>query len=132
MASGWSLLKREAPFERDYLLPGSTRNYGSFEKQDLKYAVGSAIQTRVLSILKVGEEPLFRHRVVHCWTPYSGWNFLAIGHGCTRVCKAGARSVGRRGGLVGAREREVHEVGQAARLNDAGSRLEGSPGPIES
>ena len=31
------------------------------------------------------EEPLFRHRVVHCWTPHSGRNFLpsatgALGH----------------------------------------------------
>ena len=36
--------------------------------------MGSAIQTRVLSILKI--ERLLRHRVVHYWTPHSGRNFL--------------------------------------------------------
>ena len=76
MSAGWSLLCREAPFERDYLIPAPTGNYGSCKKQELKYAVGSAIQTRVLSILSIGAEPLFRHRVVHCWIPHSGWNFM--------------------------------------------------------
>ena len=75
MSAGWSLLCREAPFERDFLIPAPTGNYGSCKKQQLKYAVGSAIQTRVLSILSIGGEPLFRHRA-HYWTPHSGWNFL--------------------------------------------------------
>ena len=76
VTTGWKLLVQEAPFERDYLLPVPTGNYGSCKKQELKYAVGSAIQTRVLSLLKVGEEPLFRHRVAHFWTPHSGKNFM--------------------------------------------------------
>ena len=76
MAAGWSLLRREAPFERDYLFPAPTGNYGSRKRQELRYAVGSAIQTSILSIVKGGDEPLFRHRVVHNWTPRSGRNFL--------------------------------------------------------
>ena len=76
MTTGWKLLVQEAPFERDYLLPVPTGNYGSCRRQELKYSVGSAMQTRVLSLLKVGEEPLFRHRVTHFWTPHSGRNFM--------------------------------------------------------
>ena len=76
MATGWLLLQREAQFERDYLLPSPTGNYSSCKKQELKYAIGSAIQGRVLSLLKLNEETLFRFRVIHYWTPHSGRNFM--------------------------------------------------------
>ena len=35
MVLGWSLLGREAPFQRDYLLPGPTGNYGSSRTERL-------------------------------------------------------------------------------------------------
>ena len=80
-------MRREALFERVYLLPAPTGNYGSCKRQELKYAVGSAVQTRILSIVKVGDEPLFRHRVVHYWTPHSGRNFLPSATGALGYSK---------------------------------------------
>ena len=124
-AAGWSLLKREALFERDYLLPAPAGNYGSCKREALKYAVGSAIQTRVMSILKIGEEPLFRHRWSTAGTPHSGRNFLPPVTGALGYAKQ-VRDV-----LGGARKREINDVGQTAHLSDAGGRHEDSPGQIE-
>ena len=125
LTTGWSLMRQESPFDRDYLLPVPTGNHGSCKKQELKYAVGSAIQTGVLSILKVGGEPLFRHRVVHYWAPHSGRNFLPSATGALGCPKAGTRRIGR---MVRSRQREIHEAGQTAYLNDAGSRCESISG----
>ena len=83
MSAGWSLLCREAPFVTG--LPHPPRllaNCGSCKKHELKYAVGSAIQTRVLSILSIGREPLFRHRVAR-----TTWTSATV---CFGISEAGA------------------------------------------
>ena len=76
MVTGWQLLKEHAAFERDYLLPSPSDGFRGCRRQELKYVVGSAVQFRLLSSLKLNGKQLFSHRVAQHWTPHSGRNFL--------------------------------------------------------
>ena len=53
MSTGWQLLAEEAAFDRDCLLPSPTDGFRSCRRQELRYILGSAVQFRVLSCLKV-------------------------------------------------------------------------------
>ena len=76
MAAGWQLLNEHAAFVRDYLLPSPSDGFKGCRRQELKYVIGSAVQFRVLSSLKLNGKQLFSHRVAQHWTPHSGRNFL--------------------------------------------------------
>ena len=79
MVTGWELLRQEAAFEIDYLLPSPTDGFRGWRRKELKYVIGSAVQFRVLSILKVDGKWLFSHKVAQHWTPHSGRNYLPKG-----------------------------------------------------
>ena len=76
MVTGWQLLKQEAAFDRDYLLPYPTDGFRGCPRKELKYAIGIAVQFRVLLSLKVHGKQLFEHKVTQHWTPHSGRNYL--------------------------------------------------------
>ena len=76
MVTSWQLLTQEAAFDKDYLLPSPTDGFRGCRHKELKYVIGSAVQFRVLSFLKVDGKQLFSHKVPQHWTPHSGRNFL--------------------------------------------------------
>ena len=76
MVTGWQLLNEHAAFERDYLLASPSDGFRGCRRQELKYVVGSAVQFRLLSSLKLNGKQLFSQRVAQHWTPHSGRNFL--------------------------------------------------------
>ena len=76
MVTGWELLKQAAAFDRDCLLPSPTDGFRGCRRKELKYVIGSAVQFRVLSSLKVDGKQLFEHKVAQHWTPHSGRNYL--------------------------------------------------------
>ena len=45
LAVGWGLLLKEAPHERDCLLPAPSNNFRGFKTKELKYPTASAVQT---------------------------------------------------------------------------------------
>ena len=65
-----------AAFDRDYLLPSPTEGFRGCRRKELKYVIGSAVQFRVLSFLKVNGKLLISHKVAQHWTPHSGSNVL--------------------------------------------------------
>ena len=71
-SAGWQILDELAPFQRDYLLPAPAGACDSCLRSELRYALGYAIQNRLLaSFVKVltAEAMVF-------WTPHSGRPFL--------------------------------------------------------
>ena len=95
MVTGWELLKQEAAFERDYLLPSPTDGYRGCRRKELKYVIGSAVQFRVLSSLKVDVKQLFEHTVAQHWTPHSGRNYLPSATGALGYAKGDRYLLGR-------------------------------------
>ena len=50
LVSGWEILKREAPYSRDYLLPAPSNNFRWFKRKELKYATAFSIQSQIMSL----------------------------------------------------------------------------------
>ena len=51
LSAGWQILSDLAPFRRDYLLPAPAGAYDSCLRTELRYALGCAIQNRLLASL---------------------------------------------------------------------------------
>ena len=49
LAVGWGLLLKEAPHERDHLLPAPSNTFRGFKTKELKYQTAFAVQTHIIS-----------------------------------------------------------------------------------
>ena len=65
-----------APFERDYLLPSPTENYMQCIQKEMRYDTAYALQNRVLTLARSGNEKLFKVAITNYWTTHSGRCFL--------------------------------------------------------
>ena len=68
LSCGWALLKQQADYPRDYLLPVPSGNYKGCVRRELRYDTAHALQTKVLQSLKVRGEPLLSQRTAQYWT----------------------------------------------------------------
>ena len=50
MATGWELLRQQAAFDRDYLLPSPTDGFRGCRRKEVKYVIGSAVQFRAAAL----------------------------------------------------------------------------------
>ena len=76
LAVGWDLLLKEAPHERDYLLPAPSNNFRGFKTKELKYSTAFAVQTHVISTSCYRGLRVFEGSTGHYYTPHSGRNFV--------------------------------------------------------
>ena len=77
LSAGWQILSDLAPFQRDYLLPAPAGAYGSCLRTELRYALGHAIQNRLLASLVDGKgAKVLTAEATVFWTPHSGRSFL--------------------------------------------------------
>lgn len=75
LQTGWDLLSREAPFDRDFKLPGPAAALSSCSKAELRYHAAHTVQGKVMGILPAFDGIMFTRRVPHYWTPHSGRDF---------------------------------------------------------
>ena len=68
LSCGWALLKQQADYPRDCLLPMPSGNYKGCVRRELRYDTANAFQIKVLQNLKV------RGETAQYWTPHSGRN----------------------------------------------------------
>ena len=75
--SGMADPERAGPFQRDCLLPAPSGAYDICLRTELRYALGYAIQNRLLASLadNEGAKALIAEATVF-WTPHSGRSFL--------------------------------------------------------
>ena len=76
LADGLHLLRLQAPFERDYLLPAPSDNFAGVRMRELRYDTAFGIQSRIISQLCYRGQKLFNFVFPHYWSPHSGRNFL--------------------------------------------------------
>ena len=76
LAVGWDLLLKEAPYERDYLLPAPSNNFRGFKTKELKYQTAFAVQTHIISTACYRGLRVFEASTGHYYTPHSGRNFM--------------------------------------------------------
>ena len=76
LAVGWGLLLKEAPHERDYLLPAPSNNFHGFKTKELKYSTAFAVQTHIISTACYRGLRVFESSTGHYYTPHSGRNFM--------------------------------------------------------
>ena len=76
LAVGWRLLLKEAPFERDYLLPAPSNNFRGFKTKELRYPTAFAVQTHIISTACYRGLRVFEGSTGHYYTPHSGRNFM--------------------------------------------------------
>ena len=68
MQEGWRFLTDVADYPRDYLIPFPSSNGHGCGRRELSYDTASAMQNRVLRMVRLGDEPLFcafRHTVLN-------------------------------------------------------------------
>ena len=75
-STGRKLLIDTATFERDFLLPAPSTNYHGIVRSELRYAIASAMQNRVLSSLSIVGSHVFTFPVTQYWTPHFSRTFL--------------------------------------------------------
>ena len=74
---GWQIRCELAPFKRDYLLPAPAGAYDSCLRTELRYALGYAIQNRLLARLVDDKcATVLTAEATMFWTPHSGRSFL--------------------------------------------------------
>ena len=78
LSVGWELLRKDAPHERDYLLPAPYNNFRVFKTKELKYATAFAFQSQVISLASYRGLRIFQGNTGHYYTPHSGRNFYAF------------------------------------------------------
>ena len=71
-----SLLCTMAPHAREYLLLGPTTGFAGCSRTEVAHSTAYAIQGNFMSILMGTDGALLTRRILHCWTPYFGRNFL--------------------------------------------------------
>ena len=76
LAVGWRLLLKEAPFQRDYLLPAPSNNFRGFKTKELKYPTAFAVQTHIISTATYRGLRVFEGSTGYYYTPHSGRNFM--------------------------------------------------------
>ena len=79
LSTGWELLLKGAPDERDYPLPAPSNNYRGFKTKELKYATAFAVQTQIISLASYRGLKIFQGSTGHYYTPHSGRNFMPSG-----------------------------------------------------
>ena len=79
LSTGWELLLKGAPHERDYLLQAPSNNYRGFKTKELRYATAFAVQTQIISLASYRGLKIFQGSTGHCYTPHSGRNFMPSG-----------------------------------------------------
>ena len=127
LSVGWQILCELAPFKRDYLLPAPAGAYDSCLRTELRYALGYAIQNRLLARLVDDKgATVLTAEATMFWTPHSGRSFLPS---CTQALGFPKEERDFLGGWS-PRERHLREDGEAPHLFDAEVCFEGHcPGP---
>ena len=87
-STGWELLLKDAPHERDYLLPAPSSNYRGFKTKELKYATAFAVQTQIISLASYRGLRIFQGSTGLYYTPHSGRNFMPSGTAVLGFSKA--------------------------------------------
>ena len=64
----WSVLRKLAAFDRDYLLPTPSRLADAWKCNKM---LDFSVQSRILTVLRVGDDDLFNFTVTLLWTPHS-------------------------------------------------------------
>ena len=73
---GCHFLQRQAPFERDYLLPAASVNFSGVHFREHRYDTAFGVQSRILSSLCHCGNRRFNFAFPRFWSPHSGRNFL--------------------------------------------------------
>ena len=76
MQEGWRLLKDMADYPRDYLIPFPSSNLHGCRRRELSFDTASAMQNRVLRMVKSNDEFLFCPSATRFWTPHSNRTFM--------------------------------------------------------
>ena len=76
MQEGWRLLKDMADYPREYLIPFPSSNGHGCRRRELSYDTASAMQNRVLRMVKSSDEFLFCPSATRFWTPHSNRTFM--------------------------------------------------------
>ena len=76
LAVGWRLLLKEAPLERDYLLPATSNNFRGFKTKELRYPTAFVVQIHIISTACYRGLRVFEGSTGHYYTPHSGRNFM--------------------------------------------------------
>ena len=76
MQEGWRLLKDMADYPRDCLIPFPSSNGHGCRRRELSYDTASAMQNRVLRMVKSSDEFLFCPSATRFWTPHSNRTFM--------------------------------------------------------
>ena len=58
--TGWAILRTEAPYARDYLLPAPANNYRGFKRKELTYHTAFAVQSQIISLASYRGLRIFR------------------------------------------------------------------------
>ena len=76
LAVGWRSLLKEAPFDRDYLLPAPSNNFRGFKTKELSIRRLFAVQTHIIWTASYRGLRVFEGSTGHYQTPHSGRNFM--------------------------------------------------------
>ena len=88
LSTGWELLLKGAPHERDYLLPAPSNNYRGFKTKELRYATAFAVQTQIISLASYRGLKIFQGSTGQYYTHHSGRNFMPSGTAVLGFSKA--------------------------------------------
>ena len=80
MQEGWRLLKDMADYPRDCVIPFPSSNGHGCRRRELSYDAASAMQNRVLRMVKSSDEFLFCPSATRFWTPHSNRTFMPKRH----------------------------------------------------
>ena len=72
-------MQRNAPYDRDYLLPAPSNNFRGFKTKELKYATAFAVGSQVITLATYRGLKIFQGSTGHYYTPHSGRNFTPSG-----------------------------------------------------
>ena len=76
LSTGWTILRTEAPYVRDYLLPAPANNFRGLKRKELTYHTAFAVQSQIISLASYRGLRIFRTLTTHYYTPHSGRNFM--------------------------------------------------------
>ena len=63
--TGWQLLEKGAPYQRDHLLPAPSNKYKGFKNKELKYHAAFAIQSQIIALASYRGQRIFRSSTGH-------------------------------------------------------------------
>ena len=77
LSQGWEVLRANAHFPRDNLLPAPTTDLHGCKQAELKYDTAAALQIKILSLVKFSGEIVFSADTTKHWTTHSCRAYLS-------------------------------------------------------